>query len=650
MRITAPARTACVALGLTLAATLTACTSVDRTTPVTVSGVHLVAFDSCTAALRQLRAAAKPYVGPYGFQFGSPVASDAGAGAVEDRAAAAAEGAPSEAKAAPEHSTTNVHERGVDEPDVVKTDGRRVVSVVDGALRVVDAASRREIGTLRVAKDPQQTEAGGLKLLMSGERVLVMRPKAALPGDVPPADETLVGELELLLVDLSGEPEVVSRMTFDGQYVDARMVDGTVHLVTRSVPRVPFQHPEDPQSTGKAQRENYRILAGTTIDDWLPRYEIDNGRSVVTGRIGCDQVSYPVGEADGGEKRIAASGTSMLTVMSLPLEAAALSAQDAVTVVADGTTVYGSGERLYVANDQRMVIPFDARRQAPVEPRTDIFVFEVSASGAPRHVAAGAVPGWLLNQYAMSEYDGYLRVATTSADEQPGDPARPVTESAVYVLAREGRHLTKVGSVGGLGKDEQIYAVRFLGPMGYVVTFRQVDPLYVIDLRDPKRPKVTGELKITGYSAYLHPVADDRLLGVGQEATTEGRRLGLQVSLFDVSDPTAPSRLAQYHLEGAGSTAEFDPHAFLYWPKTGLLVLPVIAQERSIDPYGTALVLTVSDHGIAELGEVVHPGEDYRSMIQRSLVIGDSLWTVSAAGMRVNDAETLETQAWLAFQ
>ena len=144
------------------------------------------------------------------------------------------------------------------------------------------------------------------------------------------------------------------------------------------------------------------------------------------------------------------------------------------------------------------------------------------------------------------------------------------SESTVYVLRQDGRSLDVVGKVGGLGKGERIYSVRFVGATGYVVTFRQTDPLYTVDLRDPAKPTVTGELKITGYSAYLHPAGDGRLLGIGQEATEQGRIQGTQISLFDVRDPAKPNRLAQYHVQGAHSEAEFDPHAFLYWPQTGL--------------------------------------------------------------------------------
>ena len=131
-----------------------------------------------------------------------------------------------------------------------------------------------------------------------------------------------------------------------------------------------------------------------------------------------------------------------------------------------------------------------------------------------------------------------------------------------------------IGSVGGLGKTEQIRAVRFLGDTGYVVTFRQTDPLYVIDLTDPANPVLDGELKIPGYSAYLHPVGDGLLLGVGQDATDSGQTLGTQLSLFDVSDPTNPQQIDTLAI-GGSSEVEWDHKAFLYWPEDGTIVLPV---------------------------------------------------------------------------
>ena len=134
----------------------------------------------------------------------------------------------------------------------------------------------------------------------------------------------------------------------------------------------------------------------------------------------------------------------------------------------------------------------------------------------------------------------------------------------VSVLEQHGGRLTTVGLVDGLGRGEQIRAVRFLGPLGYVVTFRQTDPLYTVDLSAPTRPRVAGELKILGYSAYLHPVGDGKLLGLGQDADKNGRTSGLQLSLFDVSDPAAPRRIDQLTVRGAWSDVEGDHHAFSF--------------------------------------------------------------------------------------
>jgi uncharacterized secreted protein with C-terminal beta-propeller domain len=217
----------------------------------------------------------------------------------------------------------------------------------------------------------------------------------------------------------------------------------------------------------------------------------------------------------------------------------------------------------------------------------------------------------------------------------------------VYALRQRDDRLVVEGRVGGLGRGERIYSVRFVGPVGYVVTFRQTDPLYTVDLSDPARPRVSGELKITGYSAYLHPAGDGRLIGVGQEASADGRTRGTQVSLFDVSTLERPARLAQHHVRYGHSEAEFDPHAFLYWPADGLLVLPLdvyrpAKADRTVDT-GGALVLRVGDRTLTEVGVVRQPPG--AGPVRRSLVIGETLWTLSDDGLRALDASTLDELA-----
>lgn len=225
----------------------------------------------------------------------------------------------------------------------------------------------------------------------------------------------------------------------------------------------------------------------------------------------------------------------------------------------------------------------------------------------------------------------------------------------MYVLRADGKTLTETGRVTGLGKGERIYAVRFVAGTGYVVTFRQTDPLYTVDLSRPAAPRVVGELKISGYSAYLHPVDGNRLLGIGQEASEQGRVQGTQVSLFDVSDPARPNRLAQHHVRQGQSEAEYDPHAFLYWPADRLVVVPLTAYDDTATPTGKmptqgALALRVTERGFTQLGVVEHTreaGPEQTGMIRRSLVVNGVLWTVSDTGLKASQLSTMETTGWV---
>ncbi|HWG99328.1 MAG TPA: beta-propeller domain-containing protein, partial [Pilimelia sp.] len=601
--------------------------------------------------------AAGDAVGPYGLAgdrmgvwFGGPEAVRA-AGA---EGGAPVPGARTAGDAAPGHSTTNTHEAGVDEPDLAKTDGRRIVTVDEGVLRVVDPARRALTGTLKLfTDDGDPLRWSAANLLLYGDRALVLahqryfadRAGVAGPAGRPVPDRVPQGP-QLLLVDLSDAPRVVSRFRTDGDLLDARQVGGTVRVVVRSAPRLRFPYVE---RASDAQRlaANRRIIERAGVDAWLPRYEVTTAGRTTAGTVDCARLVRPASY----------SGTSMLSVLTFDLAAAGrpdgggggLGDGDPVTVVADGDTVYSNGSSLYIASDQRWRPVPPGRPGKPAPQVTQLYKFDIAGSGRPRYVAGGSVPGWLVAQYALSEWDGHLRVATTTGRE---DVANPQTSSGIHVLAQRGSGLAEVGRVTGLGKGERIYSVRFVGPRGYVVTFRQVDPLYTVDLRDPAAPRVTGELKITGYSAYLHPVGDGRLIGVGQEATAQGRTEGTQVSLFDVSDPSRPRRLAQHHVRYGHSEAEFDPHAFLYWPARRLLVLPLTVQqpEAARTVAVRAALLRVTDTGLTEVGAVDHseraaPGRD--GGIRRSLVVDGTLWTVSAAGLAATDLATLKPQAWI---
>ncbi|TWJ11809.1 beta propeller domain-containing protein [Stackebrandtia albiflava] len=580
-------------------------TDTGRDTGAPVLTGALESFDDCDTALTELRAATTAHLPalypddvmvPFGAQ------EDAGGDAADTAKAAA----PGDGE---DFSGTNVQEQGVDEPDLVKTDGRRIVTYRDGVLYVADAAARAVTGSLRLSDDSW----GTADLLLHGDRVLVVVPEAP---HITLREDTETGETAygttLLLVDIAGEPTLVNRFEFDGSYLDARSIDGVARVVVRSAPDIPLE------AYGSVDRA--AAVERAEISAWLPDYSVD-GR---TGEIACDALARPSHY----------SGTSMLTVLTFDL-ADSLDDGSPVTVAADGQTVYGAADALYIANDRRMFATTDWAR--PAEAETELYRFDLSGAGHPAYTGSGVVPGFLLNQYSMSQWDGHLRVATTRWDPDS------LGSSAVYVLDLEG-DLDRVGEVTGLGPGEQIYAVRFSGGTGYVVTFRQVDPLYILDLRNPAAPEATGELKITGYSAYLHPLSDDRLLGIGQEADLDGVTTGTQISLFDVGDPTAPTRLDQLHLPDTYSTAETDPHAFLWWPPESLLAIPV--QDYQGSP-GAALLVEVSGDTLTRLAEVTHPQSDDWTGVERTLVIGDTLWTVSATGLQASDLHDHTVLEWL---
>jgi hypothetical protein len=647
------------------------CTRHDNVEGISTGHFQLVAFDSCQDAVDGLRAAAKAVVGPYGFTGplayavdstgrGLPVPAPAAApGAAQGAAPNAAANGASDAKSAgtaqmdPDYSGTNTHESGVDEPDLVKTDGHRIVTVSRGQLKVVDADRKVLTATLNLidGTGPASYYMSAIDMLLAGDHALLLVNNYAydygtpipLPAGAAGANGGVVQSMpvrapfigtSLILVDLNGGARVLSRAQVDGNLIDARQVDSTVRVVIRSTPRINFPSTYDPSMPSDARvAANQAAIDATPIDAWVPRIDVTTNGVTRQTAVDCNAISYPPEY----------SGTSMLTVLTFDLGAQALGDGVPTSVLADGDTVYSNGPSLYVASNQSWRQPW-MKSATPADFRTEIYKFDTPANRRPVFVAGGSVPGHLINQYAMSEWDGKLRVASqvdaTWADSTQQKPS----ESGVHVLAVSGNQLREVGSVEGLGLGERIYSVRFAGPVGYVVTFRQTDPLYALDLGDPTHPVVRGTLKISGYSAYLHPTDGDRLIGVGQDATDAGRVTGLQVSLFDVGDLSKPSRIAQYKASGTHSEAEFDPHAFLYWPKDGLLVVPVTGREIG------AIVLHVGGGSLDEVGFVSHPRtSSYPTTIRRSLIIDTTLWTVSDAGLLASDSNSLARLAWISF-
>ncbi|HWI70457.1 MAG TPA: beta-propeller domain-containing protein, partial [Baekduia sp.] len=454
---------------------------------------------------------------------------------------------------APEFSGTNVQEAGIDEPDLVKTDGKRVFVAVGGKLQVVDVTgdAPRLIGSL--ALDGGEAH----QLLLRGTRLLVLSSSyggGPIPVDAvakfAPGGASVTTLTEVDVTDPAA-PKVARTMTLAGEYVDARLTGGTARVVVNSTPTPVGAVPLD----GAPLRT---FVPATTIRSKI------TGNTYRRGVVPCDDVRRPD----------VFSGLGLLTVLTVDLDKGLYNV-DRDAVMAGAQTVYGSDTSLYVAS-QKYVRGLDDAGDVPGSMRTEIHRFDARDTGATTYAGSGTVPGFVVNAYALSEHDGALRVASTDEPSwlPEGGQSSPA-QSYVTVLSAGGGALTQVGQVGGLGQGQRIYGVRFAGTTGYVVTFRQVDPLYTLDLSTPSAPRVVGELEIPGYSAYLHPIAGGLLLGVGQEADAQGRVQGTQVSVFDVSDLAHPKRVQHLVFGSATSDAEFDPHAFLWWAPTKTAVLPL---------------------------------------------------------------------------
>jgi len=551
------------------------------------------------------------------------------------------------------YSQTNVQEQGVDEADFVKNDGEFLYTLNGQRLVIVDAWPATEMHEVSSAA----VEGHPLSLYLAGDTVAVL---SGLFSEGQPEDEGALGfgnditKITVFDVTDRAAPRMTREVYVEGTLWDSRRVAERLYLITyrdlAASDGIDNLWGED-KSTVK------ETVRARSLDQWLPRRAVNtrSGSSWslnVDRSCGCTDIYKPA--QDGG--------TELMSVLSLDI----LDPESEVagtSVLAGLGQVYASAESLYLAVLEPTWGPWKVSN--PDKVGTRIHKFDID--GAPEHPvyeASGRVDGWVLNSFSMDEQDRHFRLATT---RETGQDRIPV--NAVYVMRQVGEQLDVVGQTEDIAPDEDIFAVRFIGDVGYVVTFHRVefiDPLFTIDLSDPANPTVMGELKVPGYSTYLHPMDDEHLLAVGEDTDEFGWVTGVQFSLFDVGDLENPQLQDSVSIgtDWAASEAVVDHHAFQYYAPLDLFAVPVTYEKElgggEIDFAGLQIYEVTVEDGFTLVGEMdatplidplVDPGYSHLcSQIRRSIIIEDKVFGVASGGIVAAPADApTHTLALLAF-
>lgn len=476
-----------------------------------------------------------------------------------------------------EYSTTNVQVAGIDESDIVKTDGKNIYVIANKVLYIVPA-TQPDLGLAHASVSldyyPQGMFVHQDKLVVFGQdsRYSPYPWISSISPDYWPGYRNqLVVSVYSVQQDLSVKLD--KNIFADGSFNTARLSDGIVYMVSNHYPEfyeavnaeeaaANIPHIAEVSGKGRPQDSEYRPMAD------------------------CNQISF-----------YGNTGNTFTTVISLDLNQAA--EPNTKVLVGGADTIYMSRNNLYLTTPEYLqaegntqptqcsfwesvtgqcyqdFTPSTVFREVN---STAIFRMEVDGQNL-KFAAAGEVAGRLLNQFSIDEHSGFLRVATTQTSSRGF-----ATNNSMFVLDMD---LQEVGAVTGLARDENIYSVRYIGDRAYMVTFRTVDPLFVIDLSVPQQPKVLGELKIPGYSDYLHPYDQNHIIGFGRDANElTGRVGGLKMALFDVRDPANPREVAKEIIGGSGSDSPLlrDHKALLFDREQDLLVIPVILYSDSYIP------------------------------------------------------------------
>lgn len=555
-------------------------------------------------------------------------------------------GSTNDAVSAPDsYSETNVQEAGVDEADQAKTDGRYIYLAGDKTVHIVDTetpSAMNEVSTISVNGYVDS-------LYLYNDLLVILYTPDNGRGNywdyAGATEDVAVGfcywfpvnaETGVKIVDVSDQanPAEKSDTIIEGNLISSRRIENKLYVVQQFLPELPQfdyyyygnQNKDDVIKANKAK------LKDVTLDNLIPYYKtVDKeGKESESTQLVTYEHFYKPSDTSGG---------SVVTVSTFDLLDLTQTVES-TGVIADAHTVYASTSALYVASTRWNDSAYDKNDSLNIY-QTYLFKFSFTDDGVVC-TGAGSVNGHILNQFSLGEYEDVLRIATTNGESWMGSGTK---SSNVYCLKVEDEKLNVIGKIEDIAKGESIYAVRFLGKRGYIVTFVQVDPLFTVDLSDPYHPEIVGELKVPGYSDYIHPLSDNYILTIGQDVNLyQGTPWvqGVQLSIFDVSDFGNPVLLFKENIGDRGTYSEalYNHKAFTYWASNNLLAIPVNLYEVESPAYpydygtykysGLYVYEISTENGFSHLGtiETGNAYSSYYSTWTRGVFMDDHVFAV----------------------
>jgi inhibitor of cysteine peptidase len=543
-------------------------------------------------------------------------------------------------------SKTNNQVEGVDEADLVKTDGNHIFYVNQNKVNVIKAIPAGEMKQLAtITFDQTFTPA---ELFLHKDQLVVIGysyENIGTNGDVPMEQLTVDSSMKIAPMNQSTKaivynisnpekPAAVREMKLEGSYVSSRKMNGIVYLVSNHYP-------------------NYWLLEANEAVDIRPKYS-DSLINNEMKPVDYQNIQYFPDSKEANYTMIAAFD------LEKPEKEAAIT-----TYLGSGNQLYMSMENLYLAVPKPFSQPIEDMTKM-VAPDTNVYKFSVKDMEVKFH-SSTEIQGMILNQFSMDEHKGNFRVVTTKGFTW--DENQPSTNQ----LNVFDENLKKIGELSDLAKGERIYSARFLGDRIYMVTYKETDPLFVIDASEPTNPKVLGELKIPGFSNYLHPYDENHIIGFGQETklVTEKEgppRLmtnGVKITLFDVSDLSNPKEKFTEIIGGRGtySLLNHDHKALLFNKNTNLFAFPIsvyrnnpASEYEQIFEYQGAYIYNIDPTlGFSLKSKITHqtgvsPYETWENSINRLLYIGDNLYTLSPEKISAHDLTTYQQLSELSLK